>query len=194
MKRISACVLSLLLFSTALALAQGGPPAPGPEVKKLGYFAGTWKSDGELKPGPMGPGGKFTEVIHSEWMSGGFFLVEHTDATFAGMGKIVEVAYLGYDPRDKSYSYDAFNSVGEAEHAKGSVEGDTWTWSSTLAGPDGKPMKGRFTITIASPTSYTYKFEVAPESGGNYTSILEGKATKVSTAAKKGTEGATAKK
>ena len=184
MKRISFCFLCILLFTTVLALAQGpqAAPTPGPEVKKLGLFVGTWKSEGELKPGPMGPGGKFTETTHTEWMPGRFFIVERTDATVAGMGKIAEVAYLGYDPLGKSYTYDSFNSVGESDHAKGNVEGDTWTWSSPVPGPNGQNMKGRFTVTVTSPTAYSFKFEVAPESGGDYSTILEGKATKVAAA------------
>lgn len=184
MKRISFCFLCILLFTTVLAVAQGpqAAPTPGPEVKKLGYFVGTWKSQGELKPGPMGPGGKFTETSHCEWMPGQFFLVERTDISGAGMGKIVEVAYLGYDPLGKSYTYDSFNSMGESDHAKGNVQGDTWTWSNAVPGPNGQNMKGRFTITVTSPTAYTFKFEIAPESGGDYSTILEGKATKVAAA------------
>lgn len=194
MKRI--CLLTILLFTVAAAFAQGPPaaPTPAPELKKLDYFAGTWKSQGELKPGPMGPGGKYTETIHSEWMPGRFFLVEHTNANMAAMGHLTEVAYLGYNAEEKSYTYDAFNSMGEAEHSKGTVEGDTWTWTSS-ENMGGQKMKGRFTITITSPTAYNFKFEIAPESGGDYTTVVEGKATKVTAAkAAKSAEGAAAKK
>lgn len=159
------------------------PPRP-PELKKLDYFAGTWKSTGDLKPGPMGPGGKFTELIHSSWMPGNFFLVERTSASGV-MGHLTEIAYLGYNAQEKVYTYDAFNNFGEAEHAKGNVEGDTWTWTST-ENMGGQPMKGRFTITVASPTSYTFKFEIAPQGGGDYTTVVEGKATKVTAGASKG--------
>lgn len=184
MKRITFCILAVLLVTTVLSFAQGpqAAPTPGPEVKKLDYFVGTWKAESELKPGPMGPGGKFTETTHTEWMPGHFFIVQHTDATVAGMGKMVEVAYLGYDPLGKSYTYDSFNSMGEADHAKGNVENDTWTWASSVPGPTGQNMKGRFVLTVTSPTAYSFKFEVAPESGGDYTTVLEGKATKVTAA------------
>src|SRR5271157_4956265 len=74
MKRTSVLLLGILLFTSA-AFAQMGPPKPGPELKKLDYFLGTWTSEGESKPSPMGPGGKFTESGHGEWMDGGFFLV-----------------------------------------------------------------------------------------------------------------------
>lgn len=195
MKKISLAVLSTVLLSSLLAAAQGPPPmpTPAPELKKLDYFAGTWKATGEVKPGPMGKGGTFTETIQSSWMAGKFFLAEHT-AGNGVMGHLEEIAYLGYSAEDKTYTYDAFNNFGEAEHAKGTVEGDTWTWSSTEK-MGGQPMKGRFTITVTSPTAYTFKFEMAPESGGDYSTIVEGKATKVTaTAAVKGAEGAATKK
>jgi hypothetical protein len=195
MKRVSAIALVtiLIVICAAPALAQGPPPTPAPELKKLDYFVGTWKSEGELKPGPMGPGGKFTELGHNSWMPGKFFLVEHTNVSGA-MGHLVEIAYLGYSAEDKVYTYDAFNSMGEAEHAKGTVQGDTWTWTSTEK-MGGQTMKGRFTITVASPTSYSFKFEIAAEGGGDYTTVVEGKSTKM-TAAKTatGAEGAAAKK
>jgi hypothetical protein len=48
-------------------------------------------------------------------------------------------------------------------------------------------MKQRFTLTIASPTSYNFKFEIAPEGGGDYTTVVDGKATKVTAAKAAGT-------
>jgi hypothetical protein len=194
MKRALAIALVAVLACAALAAAQGPPkPTPAPEVKKLDYFTGTWKSEGELKPGPMGPGGKLSGVDHNEWMSGHFFLVMHSTET-SPMGHAVGTAYMGYNTEDKAYTFDAFNSMGEAEHAKGTVEGDTWTWTSTEK-MGGHVMKGRYTITVASPTSYSFKFEVAPEGGSDYSTVVEGKATKVTTAkAAEGAEGAAAKK
>ena len=35
-------------------------PKPGPEVKRLGYFVGSWKTDGDIKENPMMPAGKMT--------------------------------------------------------------------------------------------------------------------------------------
>jgi hypothetical protein len=186
MKRISTLVLSLVVFTAALSLAQGPPKmTPAPELKKLNYFAGTWKATGELKPGPMGPGGKYTTTDHNVWELGHFFLVSHSTTTGV-MGNLAEVSYFGYSAPDKAYTYDAFNSMGEAEHFKGTVEGDTWTWTST--GKMGEQtMKQRFTLTIASPTSYNFKFEIAPEGGGDYTTVVDGKATKVTAAKAAGT-------
>jgi len=77
MKRPSIIIvfLTLLFAFTVAARAQMQMPKPGPEHKKLDYFVGTWATDGDMKPGPMGPGGKFTGTSHDEWMDGGFFMV-----------------------------------------------------------------------------------------------------------------------
>jgi hypothetical protein len=40
-------------------------------------------------------------------------------------------------------------------------------------------MRGRYTITTTSPTTYNFKFEMAPE-GGPSSTVIEGKATKQS--------------
>jgi hypothetical protein len=127
MKRTSVLSISILLI-TAAAFAQMGPPKPAPELKKLDYFLGAWTSDGDAKPGPMGPGGKFTESGHGEWMDGGFFLVIRSDFKGGAMGNSTGTAYMGYDPQEKVYTYDAFSSLGENIHSKGTLDGDTWNW------------------------------------------------------------------
>jgi len=174
MRRLSTIVVTLLL--AAVAFAQMGPPKPGPELKKLDYFVGNWTSEGDMKPGPMGPGGKITTTDKLEWMDGGFFVVIHSNWKSVSMGDGTGIAFMGYDPNEKVYTYDEFNSAGEANHSKGTVDGDTWTWTSDVKmGP--MTMKGRFTMKIVSPTSYTYKFEVSPD-GTNWNVVMDGKDTK----------------
>lgn len=175
MKRTSALLIGILLFTIA-AYAQMGPMKPGPEHQKLSYFVGTWTSDADMKPGPMGPGGKMTMSEDNQWMEGGFFVVIHSNYKSGAMGSGSGIAFMGYDPQEKVYTYDEFNSWGEANHSKGTVDGDTWTWTSDLKmGP--QTMKGRFTMKILSPTSYTYKFEVSPD-GTKWDVVMDGKDTK----------------
>src|SRR5262249_21388584 len=179
-----ATVLAVSLISSALAAAQNPPakPTPGPEVKKLDYFAGNWTSTGDIQPSPFGPGGKFTNSEQNSWMPGGFFLVSHVDAkTRMGPGKTMSI--FGYDPEEKVYTFQAYNSMGMAEHAKGTLAGDTWTWTNEEK-MQGKVTRGRYTIKVLSPTSYTFKFEMAPE-GGNWATVMEGKATKAGATAPK---------
>ena len=175
MKYTSVLMVGILLFATA-AFAQMGPAKPGPEHQKLNYFVGNWTSEGDLKPGPMGPGGKVTMSEDSQWMEGGFFVVIRTKWKSAAMGDGSGIAFMGYDPQEKAYTYDEFNSQGEAVHSKGTVEGDTWTWTNDMKmGP--QTMKGRFTMKIVSPTSYTYKYEMSPD-GAKWDVVVEGKDTK----------------
>jgi hypothetical protein len=175
MKRVSAIIVATLLL---MAVASAQPPAapkPGPEHKKLDYFTGNWVSEGDSKPSPMGPGGKTTMNQEAKWMDGGFFVVTHA-AYKTPEGNGTGTSFLGYDPQDKVYTYDEFNSAGETVHAKGTVDGDTWTWTSDMKmGP--QTAKGRFTEKILSPTAYTFKFEMSQD-GTTWNTLLDGKAMK----------------
>ncbi len=169
-------VILIILLSVTSALAQPPMPKPGPENKKLEYFVGNWTSEGEMKPSPMGPGGKVSMKEDSTLMEGGFFVVIRSTFTSAAMGNGGGLSIMGYDPAEKIYTYSEFNSWGEANHSKGTVDGDTWTWLSDVkAGP--KTMKGRFTMKIVSPTEYSYRFEMSPD-GTKWDLYMEGKATK----------------
>jgi hypothetical protein len=175
MRRLSAIAIFLGMLALA-AQAQMPMPKPGPELKKLDYFVGTWNMDDDMKPGPMGPGGKITETEKCEWMDGGFFLVMHGDYKSATMGNGTSIAYMGYNENDKGYTYDSFNTWGEADHAKGQVEGDTWTWGSDEK-MGGQTVKTRFVVKIVSPTSYKFNFDMSQD-GTNWNTVMDGTATK----------------
>jgi len=169
-----ACLLALMFFAIA-AMAQMPMPKPAPELAKLDYLAGNWISDGDLKPGPFGPGGKVSSTDNASWMEGKFFLVMHSK--FAGaMGSGSSTAYFGYNPDKKVYTYNEFNSMGQAEYSEGTIDGDTWTWTSD-ENMGGQKFKGRFTMKVLTPTSYSYKYEMSQD-GTNWTTGMEGKATK----------------
>jgi hypothetical protein len=171
MKRM-ALILSACLIATA-ALAQDGAPKVGPEHKKLEMFAGSWTLEGDMKASSMGAGGKMTETEKCEWMEGGFYLVCHTDVK-SSMGNGSGLSVMGF--YDKNYTYREFNSWGEFNDSKGSLDGDTWTWLS-----DDKmgsmTVKGRFTMKVTSPTSYDFSFEMSQD-GTKWTTVMDGKATK----------------
>ena len=171
--------LSVTFLATVLVgsvQAQMGPPAPAPELKKLDFMAGDWSAEGTINSRPGMPGGKFTETSHADWMQGNYFLVQHSDGDFGSMGKVNELAVLGYDSDKKAYTYHAFDSVGEAANLIGMVDGDTWTWTADEH-MGGMTMKGRYTMKVLSPTSYTMKYELSQD-GSNWTTAMEGKATK----------------
>lgn len=172
------CIMLLIMLLLGIALVaqpQADIAKPAPELKKLDYFAGTWTAHGRINPGPMGPGGTFTGTNHVQWMDGAFFLVTHSEFNGA-MGKGTETAYMGYDSNAKMYTYDSFNSLGEADHAKGTVHGDTWRWQSdTRIGP--QAIKGRLTIRMLSAMTYRFKFETSTD-GTTWNTVLEGRDTK----------------
>lgn len=166
---ILAAWIVLAVASTAQEM-----PKPGPELKKLEMFAGSWTMEGDMKPGAMGPGGKTTQTEKCEWMEGGFFLVCHTDyKTTMGNGSGISV--MGYSADDKAYTYREFNSWGEFTDAKGSLDGDTFVWTNDFK--EGNMMKGRFTMKVTSPTSYNFSYEASPD-GTKWTLFMDGNATK----------------
>ena len=174
MKTILLIASAWLLFAAA-ALAQMQPPGPGPELKKIDYFAGSWTLTGDMKASAMGPAGTMTEKETCKWMDGNFYLVCQSDYS-SSMGNGTGLSILGYSSDDRKYTYREFNSWGEFDDSRGTVDGDTWTWTSDEK-MAGKSMQGRFTMKIVSPTSYNFTFEMSPD-GSAWTNIMDGKATK----------------
>jgi hypothetical protein len=172
--RTQALFIATLLL-TAAASAQMSLPKPGPEHKKLDYFIGHWTCDGDTKPGPMGPGGKMTLSEDNKWMEGGYFVVMHSEFKSGSMGSGTGIAFLGYDADEKKYTYNEFNSMGEATYSKGTVDGDAWTWIGDMK--MNPPGRGRFSEKILSPTSYTIKFEMSSDAS-NWVLFMDGKCTK----------------
>lgn len=151
-------------------------PKPAPELQRLHYFVGEWKNEGNMKASPWGPGGKFTGTDHDS-MLGDFFLVMHSEGT-GPMGATKDIAVMGFDAKEKVYTYDGFGTEGMHETSKGTVSGKTWTWYSPEEDMGGKKIKGRFILNEVSATSYTYSYDTAMD-GGAWTNVMEGKATKV---------------
>lgn len=161
------------------AQAPAGPPKPGPEVKRLAYYVGTWKESGKATMPDMS--GPISGTHKWEWMPGGFFLQDHMGMT-SSMGKETALGVLGWDPNSKMYTYNEFSSIGEAFMAKGTVTGDTWNWTADMMGMDGKPIKTKVTIKEVSKTEYTFKMEMSTDGGTTWTTGMETTNTKVTAA------------
>jgi hypothetical protein len=171
---LAVCVM---VFAISIqAQAPQGPPKPGPEVAKIGYSVGTWKVEGEFKPFAGMPGGKFTSTQKCEWYTGGFFVMCHSDGT-SPMGPEKSVSFEGYDANDKVYIYREFTNNGDAIDAKGTVSGDTWTWTAESKMGDMK-MSVRVTVKEVSKTEYTFKLEIS-QNGGAFAVVQEATGRKV---------------
>ena len=176
MNRRIALISFLLLIAVSAVAQMGGPP--GPEVKKLDYFVGTWTIDGAVAQGPWGTGGKFTGTGTTEWLPGNFFVQSKSESQMppeiGGDNKAVMI--MGYDTQASTYTSDRYSSLGQHETSKGTFSGDTWTWTST-SNYGGMEIQGKMTIKTLSPTNYTMKYEVSMD-GKSWMPFMEGKATK----------------
>jgi len=166
-----------IIFIAGSALSQT-PAEPGPEVKKLDYFVGTWTAEGTIPPGPWGAGGKFSVTHTYEWLAGNFFLESHSDFKMPPDlgGERKSTGIMGYDADKNVYTSIEFTSQGGRGVAQGSLTGDTWTWTSSEKF-DGQEIQQRATDKILTPNSYSAKFEVSQD-GTNWMVMMEAKVTK----------------
>jgi len=172
------CFLALLFALSASAVRAQAPPEapkPGPEEQKLAYFVGKWVSEAEMKPSAFGPGGKVNFTETCEWFAGNFSLVCHSEAAMPGT-TIKGLSVMGYDSGDKAYVYFETNSMGQNTFSRGTVDGDTWTWTGDSK-MNGQPTHSRFTLKRVTDDSATFKFEIGAGSEPMAV-IMEGKQTR----------------
>ena len=176
---MKAAMLALILAPTLLSAQEAaqGPPQPGPETKRLGFFIGRWTSAGDFKPGPMGRGGKMTSNTNCEWFDGGFHIVCRYEGSMAG-APMKGMGIMSYNPDTKKYTYYSIDNTGmPPDPAYGTVTGDTWTWEGEgMMG--GQMVKGRYTVRIVSPDEHTWKWEMGA-AGQPLALVAEGTARRV---------------
>ena len=99
----SSVAVILICGFTALSLAQAPPepPKPGPEHKKLEYFLGTWKTEGEIIANEFVPAAKFV-TTDTYTLDPGRFYLEFRRAE----GQIIPrtVGIMAYDSHAKLYT------------------------------------------------------------------------------------------
>jgi hypothetical protein len=185
LRSIVSGVFVLTLVSAGFtARAQTPPPAPAPgaEHKKLGYFVGTWTTEGEMKANPFAPAGKYTSTDHCKWFDGNFAVV--CDSQGKGpKGPTKGLGILGYSAEESVYTYYGVDNSGMISTTvpRGTVEGDTWTYTDESK-MGGKTIKSRYVINVLSPTSYAFKWEA--EEDGKWNTVFDGKTSKKSAGAK----------
>lgn len=176
MKRFGA-VFAMVVTSVGILVAQTPEmPKPGPEHERLRSFVGNWTFEGELKPGPMGAGGKMTGTDRIQWLPGNFFLERRFDGK-SPMGEIHGLEVMAYDFGKKTYTYNSYDNMGNTASGTMSVTGSTWTTSGTL-NMGGKPVRERCKLTFAAGGD---TLAIACEMSGDgkqWAPAFEGKATK----------------
>jgi hypothetical protein len=103
-KVLAACVVISVAGAQVVAAQSPQAPKPGPEHARLGYFVGKWKTEGEMKPSPMGPGGKMTGTDTCNWFEGRFTVVCRSEGT-GPWGPTKSIGILGYSTEEKVYTY-----------------------------------------------------------------------------------------
>jgi hypothetical protein len=130
-----------------------------------------------MKPSPMGPGGKITGADTCEWFEGHYSVVCRSEGK-SPMGAMKSIGILGYNTDEKVYTYYGIDNspMTMTSAARGTVQGDTWTYTdeSTMGG---QKVKSRVTIKEISPTSYTFLMEMqGPD--GKWMPMMESRNTK----------------
>ncbi len=151
-------------------------PTPPPETDKLSYFAGPWTTEGEIKAGPLGPGGPTQGREMCRWMPGKFFL-GCLMQTKTPTGMVQAEGVLGYDAEKKVYRWWSFDNLGRAETASGTVKDDAWTWLGESKVGD-KTVQTRYTVSDAKPDGYSYSWETSRD-GKAWTPMMTGKVAKM---------------
>jgi hypothetical protein len=173
-----ASVAALVVAGRFTLLAQTPAPKPTAEHQKLAFFVGSWTNEGEMKASPMGPAGKITGKDTCEWFEGRFSVICRGEGK-SPMGMMKNIGILSYSPEEKVYTYYGTDNSGMVmtSVAKGTVQGDTWTYTDEgMMG--GQKFKSRVTIKQLSPTSQTFVMEMAG-ADGKWMPIMESKGTKV---------------
>jgi hypothetical protein len=179
MKRPFNLLAAFTMVSAAgVQVAAAQAPKPSPEHVRLGYFVGKWNAEGDIKPGPMGPGGKMKSTDNCEWFEGQFSVICRSEGT-GPWGPTKSIGILGYSTEEKVYTYYGVDNsnMTMASVPRGTVRGDTWSYTDEgMMG--GKKVKSRVTIKELSPTKYTFRYETQG-ADGKWAPMVESTNTKV---------------
>jgi hypothetical protein len=125
----------------------------------------------------MGPGGKASWTETCEWFEGRFAIVCRSDGK-GPMGPMKGLGIMSYSPEEKVYTYVGTDSGGMTMTTvpKGTVSGDTWTFTDeSMMG--GQKMKTRVTVKQISPTEQTFLMEMQG-ADGKWMPMMESKGKK----------------
>jgi hypothetical protein len=170
----------MLLSVPTLALAQPAAepaPGPGPEIREMGYYAGSWEGHGETLAGPFGEAGALSSHMTCEWFTGGFQMVCRGEET-GPSGARGFLNIKSWDEVTRTYSEYSVSSLGESEYSRGgTLDGNrlTWTIEQDLGGT---PTRIRYTEVRVSPVLMTYQAEISVD-GQPWSTLARGEIAKV---------------
>ena len=176
MKRIAVLVATVSICAGGVIAQKEEMPKPGPEHQRLGAFVGNWTFEGEMKPGPMGPGGKVTGTDRIEWTPGNFFVQRSYQGT-SPMGSMQGIEIFAYDGAKKVYTFNSFDSMGMMGAGTMTVKGNTWT-ATGMSTIGATTMRDRCTLEFGDGGSTVAIKCESMMDGKTWTPTFEGKSTK----------------
>jgi hypothetical protein len=162
-------MLSASILIPAIGAQTAEPPKHGVEHEKLAYFLGKWVYEEDVKTTAYSRSGKYVYTELCEWFAGEFAIVCHS---YYQNGAPRALSIVGYDSREKTYTYFQMHSNGESGFQRGTIGGDTWTWTD-----DSKTTRGRFTEKTVNADMATYTYEMSRGSEP-WVQVTEGKQTR----------------
>jgi len=167
-----------VVVTAPVAFAGETPSQPQPtgEHKELGMWVGWWEGKGEMKSGPMGPGGPMSWTETCSWFGGTEFHVVCKSEGTSPMGPMKGLGIMGYNAEKKVYTHYGVDSTGWAGYSEGTRDGSSWTFVSEET-MGGKTFQSRFTLTMASPKKMTFVWQTS-EDGTSWTTMMDGPSEK----------------
>lgn len=169
--------VALVVFAASVASAEDKAPKPGPEVEKLGFFVGKWKTAGEMKETPFGPAGKYSEKASCEWFSGKYSVVCKIKGK-GPMGPMEGLGIMGYSTEEKAYVYYGVDSspMAWASVPRGTFADGVWTFDDESR-MGGQMVKNRYVMKQAGKRSYTSTWSIlGPD--GQWKLVMEATSTR----------------
>jgi hypothetical protein len=173
----NALVVALLVSVASLARAEDKAPKPGPEVERLGFFVGKWKTTGELKESPFMPAGKYTEKGTCEWFSGKFSVVCKIKGK-GPMGNMEGLGIMGWSSEEKAYVYYGVDNspMAWASVPRGTFADGVWTYDDESR-MGGQMVKSRYVMKQNGKKSYSSTWSVlGPD--GKWQLVMEATSTR----------------
>lgn len=130
MKLLAVLALCGLTVGVSASSSQPGPATPGPDVKRMAAFAGTWLYEGTCEATPIGPAAKVSGSQTGKMIMGGFVL-QWTGQESGAFGGVQWGETDVYDTSTRSYTLLGYQNDGTTWTGSFSISGSTWKSTTT---------------------------------------------------------------
>ncbi len=151
------------------------PPMPkfGPELAKLSFLAGNFRTENVAHPSPMSKGGPGKGRNMNRWELDSLFLLFNYEGEIAGLGRYKAKGMFTYDGTDRLYKCWWFDSFGSNALYQGNFIGDTLVLEGEIPLPQGT-LKEKI---MWHPEGKKFKFRMQQDWGQGFNLSMEETAT-----------------